>query len=394
MKRIYILALCAGFIFNSRSHAVELSGYFESQLMGADLSSRFYLLQSNKIRIDLYSELNSRITFAANVNAISYHGKTEWAVPDFISDELAAGIPDYLMPYYVIQFEDRAVLDNAYMRYSGKNVDLMVGKQQISPGIGYAWNPVDVFNNKDILDPTYEQPGHNAIRCDVTFNSRFSICALFGAGEQWTDSDKMISMKGGISRFDFSVIFTEKPRRMHEYLVLDPNTRFFTEIHEKRKMLGGFIDGELLGMGIWSEYAYNHMEQSESFYEWLIGLDYTFDFQTYIMVEYYRNTMGKTDVQKYTFNDWMRYFSLEQKAICRDQIYLFLQQPVTDFVQIGFSGIMSLSDKSFGLIPTLNWSLSDNVALLAYLNLYPGDEGTMYSRDLGNGMLIRMTAYF
>jgi hypothetical protein len=136
------------------------------------------------------------------------------------------------------------------------------------------------------------------------------------------------------------------------------------------------------------------MEEYDSFYEWLIGLDYTFDFQTYIMIEYYRNTMGKPDAQKYTFNDWMRFFSLEQKVICRDQIYLFAQQPITDFVQIGLSGIMSLSDNSLALIPTLNWSLSDNVVLLTYLNLYFGDEGTTYSRDLGNGILIRMTAYF
>ena len=56
----------------------ELFGYFESQLIGAEINDEFIHLQSNKLRVDLESALSDRVTFGANFNFITYHGKTRW----------------------------------------------------------------------------------------------------------------------------------------------------------------------------------------------------------------------------------------------------------------------------------------------------------------------------
>jgi len=396
MKKWISACLCMLFSLSPliAQDGVEIFGYFESQIMGTKLNNDFIQLYSNKLRLDLKSNLSKNITFAANFNYITYHGKTKWNILDFLPADAVAEVPPGMEAFYILPFENRHFLDNAYIKLSFKQFDLTVGKQQISLGTGYVWNPIDIFNIKDVLDPTYEQPGHNAIRLDVPLGSMSTVTTLFSPEDNWENSAKLLQFKGQISHFDFSLNAIEKTWCFHDYKQFDFNSMNFLEMPERRRLLGASTAGELFGLGVWAEYAYNWMKISENFYELVVGTDYTFDFQTYLMIEYYRNTLGKTDYTQYNLNDWMRLLATEQKAISRDQIYLFIQHPATDLLNIGFSTIYGLSDNSFALVPTLNYSLSDNVEIFAYLNLNFGSEGKVFSRKMGNGGLIRIRVYF
>jgi len=396
MKRlIFVLAILLIFLSSlAAQDKVEIFGYFESQIMGVGLESQFLQLFSNKLRVDLKSTVSDNITFAANFDYITYHGKTKWDILDFLSPEVVSEVPDGMESFYVLPFSDRHFLDNAYIKIAFKHFDLTVGKQQISLGTGYVWNPMDVFNVKDYLDPTYEQPGYNAIRLDVALGSSYTATALFSPDDTWRNSAKLLQLKGRISHFDYSFIAIEKVWRFHDYTQFDYENMNFLELPERRQLLGASTAGELLGLGVWAEYAYNWMEDTKDFYELVVGTDYTFDFQTYVMLEYYRNTLGKTDYEDYNLNDWMRMLAFEQKAISRDQVYVFIQHPATDLLNIGLSSIYSISDNSLALVPTLNYSFSDNVEIFAYLNFNFGQEGKVFAKSMGNGGLIRARVYF
>ncbi len=373
---------------------LEIFGYYESQVMGTGLQGEFYQLFTNKLRVDLKSDLSDNITFAANFDYIHYLGKTEWNVLDFLSDDVTSTIPEDMQSLYVIAFSNDTFLDNAYIKFSFKPFDLTLGKQQISLGTGYVWNPTDVFNIKDVLDPTYEQPGHTALRLDIPLSPTYTLTALYAPEETWEKSTKLLQLKGAISHFDYNIIAVERVWPFHDYIEFDTENMNFVDVSEKRKMLGGSTVGELLGLGVWAEYAYNWMEKSDDFYELVVGADYTFDFQTYVMMEYYRNTLGKSDYEDYDINDWMRFLAAEQKAICRDQAYIFAQHPATDLLNVGLQTIYCFSDNSIAFVPTLIYSLSDNVDVYAYLNFNLGKEGTVYGKNMGNGGLIRIRAYF
>ncbi len=373
---------------------VELFGYFESQFMGSEVKNEFNQLYTNKLRVDLESTPSDKITFAANFDYITYHGKTVWDVLDFLPPGVTSTVPQGSEAFYVLPFSDRNFLDNAYIKLAFKNFDLMVGRQQISLGTGYAWNPTDVFNTKDLLDPTYEQSGHNAVRLDVPLGTAYNFTALYSPEDTWRNSAKLIEFKGRISHFDYSFIAIEKLWRFHDYTQFDIEKMSFPEQPEKRQLFGASTAGELLGLGIWAEYAFNEMEHSKDFYELVVGTNYTFDFQTYVMVEYYRNTLGKTDYRQYDLNDWMRSLASEQRAIARDQVYIFIQHPTTDFLEMGLSGIYSISDNSLSLAPMMNYSFSENVDIMAYLNFSFGEEGTVFSESSGSSGLLRARVYF
>ena len=264
----------------------------------------------------------------------------------------------------------------------------MVGKQQISLGTGYFSNPTDVFNVKDALDPTYEQPGHNAVRMDLFLGPRLSVMALYSPLEMdWQNSGKLMRIKAGLGHFDFSVT---------GYEMQHTSTDFHTfEITQQRRRLFG-IDfvGELLGLGVWVEGAYNFMKQDDDFYEFILGIDYTFESGLYTLLEYHHNSPGKTDHTEYDLNDWMRYFVGETKTISQDQVYGFIQYPVADLIMIGGSTVFSISDQSIALVPMVYYSIFENVDLTLMLNLYVGEEGKIFSSSLGNGGFIRAQVYF
>jgi len=396
MKKWIIFLVFLLFVFSPlvARKDLEIFGYFESQIMGAEVKNDFYQLYTNKLRVDLKSSLSDNITFAANFDYITFHGKTEWNILDFLAPNIISEVPQDMESFYILPFSNRNFLDNAYIKLSFKHFDLMVGKQQISLGTGYVWNPTDVFNINELFDPTYEQPGHNAVRLDVALGRIYTLTALFSPEDTWENSAKLIQLKGRISHFDYSLIAIEKVWRFHDYTQIDMENMNFLELPERRRLLGASTAGELLGLGVWAEYGYNWMENSDDFYELVVGTDYTFDFQTYVMVEYYRNTLGKTDYEQYNLNDWMRLIKMEQKAISRDQVYVFVQHPATDLLNAGLSTIYSISDNSFALVPTLSYSLSDNVEIFAYLNLNFGKEGRVFSKNMGNGGLIRVRIYF
>ena len=216
IRRIMVLLLfyCGNLLLAQDN--VELFGYFESQFMGARIENSFMQLYSNKLRVDLKADVKDDVSFGANFDYITYHGKTQWNILEYLPDLITSEVPPEMADYYLFTFNDRTFLDNAYLRLSFKYADMTIGKQQISLGTGYAWNPTDVFNTKDLFDPTYEQPGHNAIRLDVPLGEKYTVTVLYAVGDQWKNSDKMLLFKGRISHFDFSLIGVEKIWTFHD----------------------------------------------------------------------------------------------------------------------------------------------------------------------------------
>jgi len=386
MKRLALLIfLPTVFIF--AQNGPDIFGYFETQMMGANPSGNYYTVHSNKLRFDISSQVSEKVSFAANFDYINYFGKKDWNILEFLPNRISSEIPDSIKPYFILPFSDRSFLDNAYIKVAFKNFDLTIGKQQISLGTGYTWNPTDVFNIKDVLDPTYEQPGHNAIRVDIPLFERVTFTGLLSPEDQWKNYGKMALIKFGISHFDFSLIGIEKIWTFDNFMT-------FTQSVEKRKLIGGSFAGELFGMGIWGEFAQNYMEKSKDFYEAVLGFDYTFDCQLYMMVEFYRNTLGKDSKDEYNLNDFMRYYLSEQKAVCRDQAYILLNYPLTALLNAGLISIVSITDKSIAIVPNFNYSLSDNAELMGYFNLNVGKEESVFTKEQGNGFLIRLRYFF
>lgn len=381
-----------GLLSISRACAEELDlyGYFEPQYTGLYHEGRYSQFHTNKLRVDLKTTAIKHTEFSADVIHTVYYGRKDWNILDFLPERIISSIPPEMNRVFEFTYRDTFFLDNAYLRLGTNRVAFTIGKQQISLGTGYFANPTDVFNIKNALDPTYEQPGHDAIRMDLMLNHRLSMMALYSPIEiDWENSGKLVRVKAGLGHFDFSVLGNEM-----QYATTDFHT--FETTEERRRLLGADIVGELLGLGIWGEgiYGFPEDEQGEDFYEFIVGTDYTFESGLYSVLEYHCNSLGKSDYRQYDLNDWMRFFTGEAKTISRDQLYAFAEYPATDLIRIGSSVVVSGSDKSAAIVPTIQCNLFENIDLTLMLNLYLGDEGKAQSSTLGNGGFLRCRAYF
>ena len=93
---------------------VELFGYFESQIMGAKIKKELYQVYSNKLRVDLKSDLANNITFGANFDYINYNGKKQWNILEYLSNDITSTVPPEMQNLYMFPFSDKQFLDNAY----------------------------------------------------------------------------------------------------------------------------------------------------------------------------------------------------------------------------------------------------------------------------------------
>ena len=376
----------------AQDRQIDILGYFEPQFAGFDVNDGYQQFSSNKLRVDFAGSYDENLTFAANVNLFVYFGTTTYKIIDYLPDRVVEPLPPPvidLLSEPVDYLENRTDLDNAYIKMAFHRLDLTVGKQQISPGTGYFWNPTDVLNIKDILDPTYEQPGHNGARVDIPLWDRFNVMLLYNAREDFKQSWKIAGVKVNLGHFDVSITGGEGGWGTINYDALP-----LADSSQQRTMIGGDFVGELFGLGVWSEAAYNKMELSDDYFEGLAGFDYTFDNELHVLTEFYFNGQGKSDYHEYDVFDWLRYFSGETKTITRAQWVLYAAYPATDLLTIGASTITSLSDGSLVFVPTAAYNLMDNLDIDLFGNIYIGSDGKAYASNLGNGAIIRMRLYF
>ena len=374
-------------LFGLNAYAADIFGYYEGQYFGFVLNNDIQQLQSNKLRIDLAQSPSDKVSFGANFNFLNYNGTLNYNIIDYLPDKVVAEVPPDSVDLYYFAYSDSLFLDNAFVKLSLAKFDITIGKQQISYGSGYAFNPTDVFNYKDELDPTYEQPGKNGIRFDIPLSYRFTLMGIYSPGADWDNSIKMLRLKGGLAHFDFSLTGAHLDWTTNDYLE-------FTSVRETRTLAGIDLVGELLGMGVWFEGAYNIMEESEDFSEITAGTDYTFEGGFYLMGEYYYNGMGKDKADDYRFNDWMRYIAGENRSLGKHNVFLFGDYIISDFIRIGSSFIVSVSDGSIAAVPQLSWNMFQDVDLTVFGNLYTGGNGGAFGEDMGSGGLARVRVYF
>ena len=379
--------------FEASAQELELTGYYENQFSPQELNDRIVLQDYNKLRLDLSVDIGENVSFDADYIFRIFHGATEFNLFDFIPGgvvlsyaESRQNSVDSLRPDFDFTLEDENFLDNAYVTVYFEHLTLRVGKQQLPWGAGYTWNPTDIFNEKNALDPIYEKVGVNAFKLEVPFRSEGMATAILGVGDEWKTSTKGIKVKEHAKGFDYSVCFVEKLWEGFDYL-LD------CDFSEKRRLVGGDFSGQLLGLGVWGEGAYNTMEDSKDFGQYLLGADYTFESGLYLIGEYYKNELGQTDKSQYDFNDWIRLLGAEGENLGQDYLFLGQSYPLAELWNWSNYVIFNLNDKSGVIFPWFDYSLNDNTEVI-FVGYLPFGECETEFGEFGVGGFARIRVYF
>lgn len=399
VKRVVVL--CLLLIASPSIHAQpEFFGYFESEASTMTIGSESYTYGFNKLRLDVEARPNDHVLIGANVNFQKYWGKTTWNVYDFIPSYQDQGLT------MNIELQDTILLDNMYMRVSMPFADITVGRQQISPGVGYAWNPTDIFNTKSLMDPSYEQTGVPAIRMEVPISDRFALDVVVDPEEDWENTTKQVWLSGGMGRFDVSLTVAD----FIWYKVPISTGIYDFGVASNRMLTGTSIVGEIFGVGIWTEYAANSIDDElygfcpvcdypallindRKFEEWIVGLDYTFENSLYVLGEFLHNGNGISDKSSITLNDYFMAFEGTTHSLMQDYTFLYAMHPTFDYTTLSAIVFANLNDNSGVFNPMLEWNAFEDTYVRLQGSIAWGEDDTEFGlQDLG--LAVRVTSNF
>jgi hypothetical protein len=395
MKRLLSIGalISVGLALVSNAQALEFAAYFENQFYPRELKDEVVLQDYNKLRLDLSAEASENVTFNGDYIYRIFHGATRLNTLDLIPDRVVSEYADSqgttvgsLRPLFEMELEDENFLDNAYVTLYFEHVNIRIGKQQLPWGTGYTWNPTDIFNVKNALDPTYDKEGVNAFKVELPFAIEGMITAILGVDEDLGSSTKAFKGKHHVLGFDLSLSFVEKAQGGFDYILSK-------ELSERRRLLGADFSGQLLGVGVWGEGAYNLMESSEDFGQYLLGADYTLENGLYFMGEYYKNGVGKTNKEHYDFNDWMRFLGDEGENLGRDYLFLGERYPIGELWTWANYMVINLNDPSGVFFPWFDYSLGNNTEL-SFVGYVPFGERETEFGEFGIGGFARIRVYF
>lgn len=246
-------------------------------------------------------------------------------------------------------FSSQIAVDRANITLRLPHGDLTVGRQAISLGTTYFWNPNDLLTafSPFEFDRDYK-PGVDGIKADIALGNFSGISLIYGAGKNFRLDESALLMRAfaNVLDFDLSIIVG----------------RF-----REDGFAGADLSGEVgPGIGIRSELSYFAAESEDDFLQFVVGGEYRFENDLYISAEYFYNGFGTPHTSRYV----KKIFSKRITAgdiynISRHYLGILASYEVTPLLVVSLATIINLIDHSLLINPTIIFSLSDNTEFVA-----------------------------
>lgn len=299
-------------------------------------------------------------------------------------------------PFYLHDHD--MLLGESYGDFSSGGMALRFGRQQYHSGIGYAWKPTDLFNPKPFLDPMYGLEGIDSAYMAYSFpgDGEYEISTFYSFENNHEgsddpnvrDGDYHVKVKTHMEVLDLAIHYTEVNRNRTDYEgLISGNVEPENAVIPVRwHLLSAGISSQIGGMGIYAEggHAWLSVDEDtdksveENFAKdhskFLVGVDYTFENELYLVLEYYQEGQGKASSEDYTLNDRLGYFSNERDAIGRDNVFVGARYPIADMTSIELYNIINANDSSMILNPWLVWSAGEDITVKFSAQIPVGEE--------------------
>lgn len=329
--------------------------WLTDQLLHNRLEFRYY--PNEKWSFDL--EMRNRLFFGQQVSLLNSIDSLDY--PGFIEND--GGFFNLSHNWatgnsYVLN----TTIDRFFIDFASGDWQIRAGRHRINWGQNLVWNPNDVFNAYSYFDFDYEErPGTDAVR--VQYFTGFTSAAEF-VYQLGNDMDEM-SFTGlyKFSKWNYDIQFLGG--KVKEDLVI--GTGWSGDIK------GGGFRGELTYF-----HAYDSLSDPVGQLVASISGDYTFSNSLYLHASAIYNSKGSTGKPGSLNPIVIRDTSAKYLTLSRLNLFGQVSYQISPLWRGDFASIVNPYDGSFFVGPGASYSLSDNMELLFFGQLFYGDEGTEY----------------
>ena len=250
-------------------------------------------------------------------------------------------------------------VDRLWIDYYKNDLQITLGRQRVAWGTCWVWNPTDLFNPLNVLDFDYEErPATDAIRVQYYTGPVTKLDVAYKPAND--PNNQILSGLWSLNKWDYD-------------FNLIAGMRF------KRWLTGFSWVGDILEAGFRGEVlvsqapnipdtilVYQQIDQS-SLSSWdkpiisaALSGDYTFPNTFYIHTEVLYNNIGKT-ANTLLFQPEANKLGLLTAA--RWSIYQEFAYDITPLLRGTLFGLFNPNDKSFVIVPSINYSIITNLDL-------------------------------
>lgn len=367
MSKLIIIVICLISIACAHIACAEFSygGYYknffttfktpihDSQLMGAVVNR--LRLNLSYVPTDLFS-FSIAYDIAPRVQDPSLFSESPFAVDITSSRYRSLDFDSLLYPNKDSSIGSVGIyhnLDRASVQISTNFADIYIGRDAVAWGSARVINPTDVVApyTYDQLD-TEDRAGVDVLRVRLPIGVLGEVDTGYILGTDF-DFDKsaiFFRTQLHVSETDFSILLMEIQRDL---------------------LIGIDVVRGIAGAGFWLETAYvlseTFDEKADSANNYLrtsIGLDYSFDGETYTFVEYHYNGAGTNKPNQYLTK-------YEQSAYTHGGVYLLgkhylapgINHQLTPLISLGGQILINLIDPSIWLAPNMTYNIAEDIHL-------------------------------
>lgn len=255
-------------------------------------------------------------------------------------------------------FSSHVSIDRANITLRLSRCDLTLGRQAISLGTTYFWNPNDLLTafSPYEFDRDYK-PGIDGVNAEIALGEFSGINFLYGAGDnhRLEESALLIRVFSNILDFDLAIMAG----------------RF-----REDGFGGADFSGEVgPGIGIRGEISYFATESDGDFMQAVVGSEYRFQNSLYLSGEYFFNGFGTTHTSGYLSKLLSnRIMDGDIFNISRHYLGILGSYELTPLLIVSLATIINLVDHSVLIDPLLIYSLGDNMELVAGMVIGEGKK--------------------
>ncbi len=380
---------------SSEAKAFTFSGYVENTTTAEYLKSesREFILNGSRARLKFSGRPSEHFDYSINLTGTLYSGANETELKRYLPKEERDSVKE--PSPFVYSMENDIYLQEAFgTLYLGVFM-IRAGRQKFYTGTGYAFNPIDLFNVKNPLDPAYETDGFDSMLAELRVSDSVVLQGLVKYSDRLSDSGYLARIKGRLSGWEIALQYTHLIRNRTDYITMNQQgpalltANIFDPslfVHEYRWHLAALeFSGEVFGWQVYGEGGYAFIKDMDdekglsgevkSHERILAGINYTFKSELYVMAEYLRIGERDTTCGDYSLNDWLAYYSGEIESLNRDTIFAGVSYPAADLMDFSFYCISGINDRSFLLNPWIEYSVCSGCSLSVAVYIPAGKEG-------------------
>ena len=391
-KLIIILLFTVKISFAQLS-AFDYNGYAKYLFSTSKIPRIDDRLNDNLIHLRLNTKLyaNENLTAALELRFRAFYGESVEKIPNY--KQLIQTQHDFAELNVILWDSDKSLgyieADRLWINYHSGNLDATVGRQRIAWGTCWVWNPTDLFNPQNVLNFDYEElPATDALRAQYYTGAVTKFDVTYKPAKD--ANNQIIAGLWSLSEWDYDINLIAGMRFK----------RWLTGFSWAGDILDAGFRGEVLVTQAPDEPDTNSLYQQigeSSLSSWdkpivsvALSGDYTFPNTFYIHTEILYNNNGKTS-NTLLFQE--EALGLGMLSAARWSLYQEFSYDITPLLRGTLYGIFNPDDKSFVIVPSINYSVITNLDLYLISLFFEGDTLTQYG-EYGTAFYARIKFSF